>query len=358
MDREKIMKMVVILAAIVVIATSLSKLFSRNSMSLSEYADINGGGTTATPAPTGTQEDSDDGSTPSPKPDEDDSPEESPERNESPEPTGKPEDVFVSSLTGAILNGDSQLEQRVTLGDGFYYEPISDNLRRYMTGISFPAEGARANGLAMDGSAEEGSSASQNPVMESSAPDDMASEDSPDAPASPEITFDELRYVHIWHIDFDGNPAEGELVCNEAIAADLAEIFLELYRNEYRLEKVLLIDEYEGDDTASMEDNNTSCFNYRTVDDTDRLSRHAYGLAIDINPLYNPYITYTEEGTEHVSPASALPYADRSLSFPYKIDEDDLCYKLFNQHGFTWGGNWNNMKDYQHFQKTLEPTAP
>ena len=132
------------------------------------------------------------------------------------------------------------------------------------------------------------------------------------------------------------------------------EIFYELYRNEYQLEKVLLIDEYDGDDTASMEDNNTSCFNYRAVDGTDNLSRHAYGLAIDVNPLYNPYITYNGDGSENVSPAAAARYSDRSSSFPYKIDENDLCYKLFIQHGFTWGGNWNSSKDYQHFQKPVE----
>lgn len=317
MDREKIVKMVVVLAAIVVIAGSLSRLFSRNSMSLSEYAHNNGGSATATPQPTAPSKDADAVSTPSPEPSGPPSPSPEPESAPGPEGNaGEQEDIPVSSLTGAILNGVSQADQRFTLEEGFYYEPVSDNLRRYMTGISYPAEDTGAG----------------------------------DA-APPEIDFDDLRYVHIQHYDFNGNPTEGELVCNASIAADLTEIFRELYRNEYRLEKVLLIDEYDGDDTASMEDNNTSCFNYRTVDDTDRLSKHAYGLAIDVNPLYNPYVTYTEEGTEQVSPASALPYADRDLSFPYKIDEDDLCYELFTRHGFTWGGDWNGVKDYQHFQK-------
>lgn len=323
MDREKIVKMVVVLAAIVVIAGSLSRLFSSNSMSLSEYAHINGGSDAQ--EPTAPPEDADAVSTPTPEP-PDSSPSPSPEPENIPDPEGdadEAEDIPVSSLTGAVLNGASQADQRFTLEEGFYYEPVSDNLRRYMTGVSYPAEDTGA-----------------------------------ESPEPPEIAFDELRYVHILHIDYDGNPTEGELVCNAAIAADLTEIFRELYRNEYRLEKVLLIDEYDGDDTASMEDNNTSCFNYRTVDDTDRLSKHAYGLAIDINPLYNPYVTYTEEGAEQVSPASALPYARRDLSFPHKIDEDDLCYELFTRHGFTWGGDWNGVKDYQHFQKTLEPAAP
>ncbi len=346
MDRDKIIKMVVALAAIVIIATSLGKLFNRDSMSLSEYAELNGIAAEASPKPENSHvpasaspmPESDDGF-PAPSPAAPNSGAASPGTTLPPkdgmassesadgsmlsDSSGSPEDAFVScSLIGASLNGTSQLEERVSLEKGFYYEPISDNLRRYMTGISYPA----ADGTDKDDAVKEGS--------------------------APEITFDELRYLHILHYDFDGEVAEGELVCNASIAADLAEIFQELYRSEYRLEKVLLIDEYEGDDTASMEDNNTSCFNYRTVDDTDRLSRHAYGLAIDINPLYNPYVTYTEDGREKVSPASALPYADRDSGFPYKIDENDLCYKLFTQHGFTWGGNWNNMKDYQHFQKT------
>ena len=113
-----------------------------------------------------------------------------------------------------------------------------------------------------------------------------------------------------------------------------------------------LIDEYDGDDTASMEDNNTSCFNYRVVEGSTSLSKHALGRAIDINPLYNPYITYDKQGGTHVSPEKAAAYADRGMNFPYKIDENDLCYKLFTQHGFIWGGNWNSVKDYQHFQKT------
>lgn len=304
MDKDKILKMTCILAAIVVIAGSLARLAKRDSMSLAEYAELNGA---ATPSetdmpPSRTQE-----------PQEEDESEESPEETD---PPAAAEGLdAASTLTGASLNGISQLEQRTLLEEGFYYEPISDDLRRYMTGVSYPAS--------------------------------HGTEDIPE----PEITFDDLMYVHILHYDFDGNPTEGELVCNKSIAADLAEIFQELYRNEYRLEKVLLIEAYDGDDLASMEDNNTSCFNYRPVEGSGKLSKHAYGLAIDINPLYNPYITYTAEGSQQVSPASALPYADRGSLFPYKIDEEDLCYKLFTSRGFTWGGNWNNVKDYQHFQK-------
>ena len=221
-----------------------------------------------------------------------------------------------TSLTGAVLNGSSQASQRVSLTEDFYYEPLSDNLRRYITGVSYPA---------------------------------VQSEDEAAALA---VDYDDLRYVHVLHYDFEGNPTEGELICNEYIAQDLVEIFHELYYSEYQIERMVLIDEYDGDDTASMEDNNTSCFNYRVVEGSESLSKHAYGLAIDINPFYNPYVTYDKDGSERVSPVAAQGYADRSVSFPYKIDEEDLCCRLFKEHGFIWGGNWNSLKDYQHFQKT------
>ena len=117
-----------------------------------------------------------------------------------------------------------------------------------------------------------------------------------------------------------------------------------------------MIDEYGGDDIASMQDNNTSCFNYRAVDGTSSLSKHAIGCAIDINPFYNPYVVFNKDGSgeTYISPEGSEIYADRSQNFPYKIDENDLCYKLFKEHGFVWGGDWNSCKDYQHFQKVVK----
>lgn len=107
-----------------------------------------------------------------------------------------------------------------------------------------------------------------------------------------------------------------------------------------------LVDDYNGDDELSMEDNNTSCFNYREVPGSTHLSQHAYGRTIDINPLYNPYIT--EDG---YMPYTAGEYIDRDINTPHKIDAEDLCCKIFKKHGFVWGGDWNSVKDYQHFQK-------
>ncbi len=192
----------------------------------------------------------------------------------------------------------------------FYYTALTEELKEYITGKSYP-----------------------------------------DTTEPIQISYDALAYVHILHYDFAGQVQEGELICNQAIAQDLVDIFYALYEHQYAIEKVRLIDEYNADDELSMADNNTSCFNYRTVPGRTKLSNHSYGYAIDINPLYNPYVR-TKNGIEQISPENGIVYADRNVDFPHKIDKEDLCYKLFVEHGFQWGGAWNSSKDYQHFEKT------
>ena len=159
------------------------------------------------------------------------------------------------------------------------------------------------------------------------------------------IGYDQLRYLSLPYYDFDGNIHKGEMVCNKAIAHDLLCVFKDLFSKEYPISSIRLVDDFNADDEASMEANNTSCFNYRTVPGTYVLSRHALGLAVDINPLQNPYIRGSK-----VHPATATEYIDRTQDFPHKIDNNDFCKEVFTSHGFTWGGNWRN-KDYQHFEK-------
>ena len=167
------------------------------------------------------------------------------------------------------------------------------------------------------------------------------------------ISREELRYVRVLHIGFDGKTYIGELVVNEKIAEETVEIFRELYKISYPIEKIRLIDEYDGDDGASMSDNNASAFNFRFISYTTNLSNHAKGLAIDINPLYNPYVKMVDDWLS-IEPANGADYVDREKDFPYKIDHDDPCYQIFTAHGFSWGGDWENRKDYQHFEY-LEP---
>lgn len=159
----------------------------------------------------------------------------------------------------------------------------------------------------------------------------------------------DLRYVHVMYVDFAGRSCEGELIVNKLIADDILDIFKQLYKAQYPIEKIALIDEYDGDDELSMSDNNTSAFNFRTISGTDIVSEHGMGLAVDINPFYNPQVKETGNGVA-VSPEDAISYADRSVDFLYKIDHEDLCYRLFTEHGFEWGGDWETSKDYQHFE--------
>lgn len=167
------------------------------------------------------------------------------------------------------------------------------------------------------------------------------------------VPFEELRYIRVLYYGFDQQTHVGELIVNTEIAQDIVDIFAELYNASYPIEEMVLIDEYDADDNTSMAANNTSCFNFRIVPGSTHLSKHAYGLAIDINPLYNPYVQYNEDETV-ILPEEGIPYADRTLDCPYYIDEEDLCYQVFIKRGFTWGGAWESEPDYQHFQKTID----
>ncbi|MFI3322962.1 MAG: M15 family metallopeptidase [Rikenellaceae bacterium] len=166
------------------------------------------------------------------------------------------------------------------------------------------------------------------------------------------VSLNELRYIRLLHYGTNGEIRVGEMICNRAISSEIISIFKALYDAKYRIERIQLIDEFGADDQLSMANNNSSSFNFRYISGTTKLSKHSLGLAVDINPLYNPYVR-TIGGRMVVEPTEAKEYADRKKDFAYKIDQNDLCYKLFISHGFTWGGNWNSSKDYQHFEKNL-----
>lgn len=160
---------------------------------------------------------------------------------------------------------------------------------------------------------------------------------------------EDLRYLHVVHVDLEGVEHEGEMIVNYHIAEDVLDIFRQLYAAKYPIERIRLVDEYDADDELSMEDNNSSSFNFRFISHTTRVSKHGLGLAVDINTLYNPY-TKVVDGERIVEPVTGEPYLDRDADFPYKIDHEDLCYQLFISHGFEWGGDWEDRKDYQHFE--------
>lgn len=167
---------------------------------------------------------------------------------------------------------------------------------------------------------------------------------------NPTIDYEDLRYIRVLHYDFNEDVRIGELIVHKDISTDIVDIFYELYEARYPIEKMVLIDEYNGDDNTSMADNNTSAFNYREIAGSNTLSKHSMGFAIDINPLYNPYVK-TKNETTTVLPIEGKDYIDRTLPNEYYIEKDDVCYKAFTKRGFTWGGSWNSLKDYQHFEK-------
>lgn len=160
----------------------------------------------------------------------------------------------------------------------------------------------------------------------------------------------QLRHVRALHWDYDGQIHIGEMVCNKRIAERLVRILRTLYAHRYPIQRMLLPDIYDADDERQMRDNNSSCFCCRVVSGSKKLSKHAQGLAVDINPLYNPYYKKRADGTQSVKPATAAPYCDRKDTFPYKIDHEDLCFRLFVAAGFKWGGDWKSCKDFQHFE--------
>lgn len=165
------------------------------------------------------------------------------------------------------------------------------------------------------------------------------------------VPREDLRYLKLMHKDLGGKILSGEMICAKEIAGELIEIFRQLFAAGYPIEKIRLIDEYGADDELSMRDNNSSCFNFRFVSHTTRISRHGYGMAVDINPRYNPYIKFVD-GVKSIEPSNGVDFEDRAKDFPYKIVEGDLCHKLFAERGFLWGGNcWDDALDYQHFFK-------
>ena len=167
---------------------------------------------------------------------------------------------------------------------------------------------------------------------------------------NPYIGRDDLRHIRALHWDYDNQMHVGEMIVNKQIAECVARILRQLFDAKYPIQRMLLPDVYDADDETQMRDNNSSCFCYRNIAGSANLSKHARGLAVDINTLYNPYYKDRADGTRYIQPATAEAYCDRTWDFPYKIDHDDLCFKLFTEAGFEWGGDWTSCKDYQHFE--------
>ncbi len=167
----------------------------------------------------------------------------------------------------------------------------------------------------------------------------------PGCPVEPE----QLRRVSLSYIGFDGQTHRGDLIVHEDLAPDVIAIFEQLYRLGYPVEKIRTVDNYsDADDELSMEDNNTSAFNCRTVPGTSEWSPHAYGRAIDINTLVNPCLY----ASGYFEPTNAAPYLDRSRTDPGLLHKGDPAVHAFTDRGWRWGGEWSAPLDYQHFERT------
>lgn len=164
------------------------------------------------------------------------------------------------------------------------------------------------------------------------------------------IPLKNLTYIYLKHWGFDDNVHDGRLVVHQDVAKEVVEIFRALFRKRFPIEKMKLIDDYKGSDDDSMADNNTSAFNCRSVTGKPGVfSKHSYGLAIDINPLVNPYIFKNK-----VLPPEGKSFVDRKLNRKGMIKKGDVVYQAFIKQGWTWGGDWLTTKDYQHFQTKLD----
>lgn len=161
------------------------------------------------------------------------------------------------------------------------------------------------------------------------------------------VGLDELRLVTVPYRDREGATRLGELVVHHSVADEVGEIFAALHQEGFVIERMERIERYGGSDDKSMAANNTSAFNCRPV--TGRpgvFSRHSYGVAIDVNPLPNPYVR-----GDTVEPAAGRAFLDRESPSPMLITADGPVVKTFTARGWSWGGSWRSLKDYQHFEK-------
>lgn len=185
--------------------------------------------------------------------------------------------------------------------------------------------------------------ASPVPVVYRVSAADLGASWRPGCPIGPE----HLRRVEVDHLGFDGRIHRGHLVVHADLVESVTAIFDELLRLRYPIERMRTVERYpEADDELSMRDNNTSAFNCRTLPYSQRWSQHAYGKAIDLNPLVNPYL----DGAGDLQPVTAARYLDRTRDDLGLLHDGDAAVAAFTERGWRWGGHWHEPVDYQHFE--------
>ena len=160
---------------------------------------------------------------------------------------------------------------------------------------------------------------------------------------------EDLRELTVTYLSFERKTSTGTLIVHKDVAQEVSAVFRDLETHGFLIERMRPIEEYNGDDNASMAANNTSAFNCRDITgQTGRFSNHSWGRAIDINPLTNPYVN-----GDKVYPPQGRQYLDRSLSLPGSILSGSYVVRRFAEAGWNWGGNWSDRRDYQHFEKPI-----
>ena len=162
------------------------------------------------------------------------------------------------------------------------------------------------------------------------------------------VPLADLRLLTLTHWGFDGRPRRGELVIAAQYADQIVSVFRRLFDARFPIESMRLVDEFGGDDDRSMAANNTSAFNCRAATGSTRWSEHAYGRAVDVNPIQNPYVT----GSGAVLPPEGVDHATRDPTTPGLITADGPVVTAFENIRWEWGGKWPSGKDYQHFSAT------
>jgi hypothetical protein len=157
----------------------------------------------------------------------------------------------------------------------------------------------------------------------------------------------DLRLLTLDFWGFGGHVRTGQLIVHERQAWRIKLVFRRLFYAGFRIRRMVPIDAYDGSDRRSMEANNTSAFNCRFVAGTTRWSQHAYGKAVDINPIQNPYVSGS-----HVSPTAGAPYADRTRHAIGMVHGGDRVVRAFAGVNWGWGGYWSGARDYMHFSRT------
>ena len=154
----------------------------------------------------------------------------------------------------------------------------------------------------------------------------------------------DLRLLTLSYWGFDGRWHTGRLIVHRDVARELVAVFRDLHDARFPIRRMVPVDVYGGSDFRSIEADNTSAFNCRYVDGTTRWSEHAYGRAIDVNPIENPYVS--GGSTSHIA---SRPYVARTPRRPGMAFEGGALVRAFDRVGWGWGGRWTSVKDYQHF---------